>query len=94
MSPESGGSQGKAASVGSSSSRTPKSPWMPFPMLFSAISSEVAPKDMELVNVHYDLFRVRLKIFLFLLSRFVFDIFTVFILCYNNFISGKEDNTC
>ncbi|KAF3449363.1 hypothetical protein FNV43_RR10091 [Rhamnella rubrinervis] len=59
MNPESGGSQGKAASVGSSSLRTPKSPWMPFPMLFSAISSEVAPKDMELVNVHYDLFRAK-----------------------------------
>ncbi|KAF2294835.1 hypothetical protein GH714_021272 [Hevea brasiliensis] len=32
--PESGESLGKAPSLGSSNSRTPKSPWMPFPMLF------------------------------------------------------------
>lgn len=31
---------------------------MPFAALFEAISKEVAPKDMKLVNVHYDLFRV------------------------------------
>lgn len=48
----------KPVGIGSSSSTTPKSPWMPFAALFEAISKEVAPKDMKLVNVHYDLFRV------------------------------------
>ncbi|KAJ8555175.1 hypothetical protein K7X08_012671 [Anisodus acutangulus] len=35
----------------------PKSPWMPFSMLFGAISANVSPKDMKLVHAHYDLFR-------------------------------------
>ncbi|PSR89261.1 Inactive poly [ADP-ribose] polymerase [Actinidia chinensis var. chinensis] len=50
-------SLGKPPSVGSSSSKTPKSPWMPFAMLFEAIKSKIGPKDMKVVNVHYDLFR-------------------------------------
>ncbi|KAK6947379.1 RST domain [Dillenia turbinata] len=50
-------SLGKAATQGSSTSRTPKSPWMPFPMLFEAISAQVPSKDMKLVNIHYELFR-------------------------------------
>ncbi|XP_021887205.1 inactive poly [ADP-ribose] polymerase RCD1-like isoform X2 [Carica papaya] len=53
----SGRCQGKAPSVGSSVSRTPKSPWMPFPMLFAAISNKVPPKDMELISSNYELFR-------------------------------------
>ncbi|KAJ0052721.1 hypothetical protein Pint_03507 [Pistacia integerrima] len=55
---ESGGSQGKAPSTNSSSPRAPKSPWMPFPMLFAAISNKVSPNDMELITNHYELFRV------------------------------------
>lgn len=43
---------------GSSSLKTPKSPWMPFSMLFNAISKEVSLNDMKLVNGHYGLFRV------------------------------------
>lgn len=42
---------------GSSSLKTPKSPWMPFSMLFNAISKEVSLNDMKLVNGHYGLFR-------------------------------------
>ncbi|GMN30447.1 hypothetical protein TIFTF001_002787 [Ficus carica] len=56
---DSGRSQENAASLGSSTSRIPKSPWMPFPMLFAAISSEVPPKEMDLVNKHYELFRAK-----------------------------------
>ncbi|XP_040373652.1 inactive poly [ADP-ribose] polymerase RCD1-like [Rosa chinensis] len=52
-------SQEKPVEIGSSSLTTPKSPWMPFKALFEAISKEVAPKDMKLVNVHYDLFRCK-----------------------------------
>ncbi|KAM6547330.1 hypothetical protein CsatB_019006 [Cannabis sativa] len=32
---------------------------MPFPMLFTAISKEVLPKDMNLINKHYELFRAK-----------------------------------
>ncbi|XP_010245245.1 PREDICTED: inactive poly [ADP-ribose] polymerase RCD1-like isoform X2 [Nelumbo nucifera] len=50
-------SQDKAPVFDSSISKTPKSPWMPFPMLFDAISNKVPANDMLLVNKHYDLFR-------------------------------------
>ncbi|KAL6176058.1 hypothetical protein ACLB2K_052694 [Fragaria x ananassa] len=54
---ESEKSQDKPVGIGSSSLAAPKSPWMPFAALFEAISKEVAPKDMTLVNAHYDQFR-------------------------------------
>ncbi|XP_059640105.1 inactive poly [ADP-ribose] polymerase RCD1-like isoform X2 [Cornus florida] len=38
------------------SRKTPKSPWMPFPMLFAAISKKVPAKDMERINTYYELF--------------------------------------
>jgi len=56
---DSGRSEGKAASLGSSNTRAPKSPWMPFPMLFAAIAKEVSPVVMEQINMHYDLFRTK-----------------------------------
>uniref|UniRef100_A0A2N9ESY8 PARP catalytic domain-containing protein n=1 Tax=Fagus sylvatica TaxID=28930 RepID=A0A2N9ESY8_FAGSY len=56
---DSGRSEGKAASLGSSNTRAPKSPWMPFPMLFAAIAKEVSPEVMEQINMHYDLFRTK-----------------------------------
>ncbi|XP_059306808.1 inactive poly [ADP-ribose] polymerase RCD1-like isoform X2 [Lycium ferocissimum] len=37
--------------------RTPKSPWMPFPMLFAAISKKVRQEDMNLVSSNYELFK-------------------------------------
>lgn len=37
--------------------RTPKSPWMPFPMLFAAISKKVRQEDMNLVCSNYELFK-------------------------------------
>lgn len=43
---------------GSSSLKTPKSPWMPFPRLLNAISKDVSLNDMKLVYGHYGLFRV------------------------------------
>ncbi|KAJ8773891.1 hypothetical protein K2173_009322 [Erythroxylum novogranatense] len=56
---ESGISQGKAQSLGSSNTRTPKSPWMPFPMLFAAISNKVSSGDMERITNHYEQFRAK-----------------------------------
>lgn len=47
----------KAIMLGSVSSKTPKSQWMPFPQLFEAISKKVSIGDMTLVKVHYDLFK-------------------------------------
>lgn len=47
----------KVPSVGSSTSRAPNSPWMPFSKLFEAISDKVAPDDMQLVRILYDSLR-------------------------------------
>lgn len=41
------------------SPRLPTSPWMPFSMLFAAISTKVSAQDMDLINVHYEEFRRR-----------------------------------
>ncbi|WP_411024306.1 hypothetical protein, partial [Salmonella sp. s58953] len=38
---------GKPPSSGSSNARTPKSPYMPFSMLFEAISPKVSPGEMN-----------------------------------------------
>lgn len=50
-------SQGKEQACG----RVPKpsSPWMPFSMLFAAISTKVPAKDMDLVNTYYEEFKKR-----------------------------------
>ncbi|KAJ0970863.1 hypothetical protein J5N97_018822 [Dioscorea zingiberensis] len=37
--------------------RSPTSPWMPFSMLFAAISTKVLPEDMDLINTHYEEFK-------------------------------------
>ncbi|KAJ4957425.1 hypothetical protein NE237_024536 [Protea cynaroides] len=50
-------SQTETLPVGSKVPKAPKSPWMPFPMLFAAISNKVPPKDMKLVNIQYDQFQ-------------------------------------
>ncbi|KAJ6826890.1 inactive poly [ADP-ribose] polymerase RCD1 [Iris pallida] len=39
--------------------KIPSSPWMPFSMLFAAISTKVSAQDMDLVNVHYEAFKGR-----------------------------------
>jgi hypothetical protein len=38
--------------------RAPSSPWMPFSMLFAAISTKVPRSDMELVIRYYEEFKV------------------------------------
>ncbi|CAI8585827.1 unnamed protein product [Vicia faba] len=37
--------------------KAPTSPWMPFPVLFAAITNKVPAEDMELIKVHYLRFR-------------------------------------
>ncbi|MFS7914557.1 putative poly(ADP-ribose) polymerase, catalytic domain, RST domain-containing protein [Helianthus anomalus] len=49
----------KVPSVGSSRPKEPKSPWMPFSMLFEAISPKVAPNDMRLLQIFYESFRAK-----------------------------------
>ncbi|XP_017226825.1 inactive poly [ADP-ribose] polymerase RCD1 [Daucus carota subsp. sativus] len=46
-----------AENIGSHSPKSPKSPWMPFPMLFAAISNKVPSSKMNLVSNNYELFR-------------------------------------
>ncbi|OAY45611.1 protein PLANT CADMIUM RESISTANCE 10 isoform X2 [Manihot esculenta] len=55
--PDSGGSLGRAASFGLNNTRTPKFPWTPLPMLFSAISSKVPHIEMERSTTPYELFQ-------------------------------------
>ncbi|GMH26779.1 hypothetical protein Nepgr_028622 [Nepenthes gracilis] len=51
------GSKERFTSLNSSFLRIPKSPWMPFPMLFSAISEKVPSNDMNQVHMYYKHFR-------------------------------------
>ncbi|KAJ6805048.1 inactive poly [ADP-ribose] polymerase RCD1 [Iris pallida] len=39
--------------------KIPTSPWMPFSMLFAAISTKVSAEDMDLVNIQYEAFKGR-----------------------------------
>ncbi|EFH57659.1 hypothetical protein ARALYDRAFT_482511 [Arabidopsis lyrata subsp. lyrata] len=48
-----GGGSGSQKTSGSSSSRRPRSPMMPFPLLFKAISTKIARKDMDLISAGY-----------------------------------------
>ncbi|KAK7307329.1 hypothetical protein VNO77_40283 [Canavalia gladiata] len=49
----------KAPSMVASIGKVPKSPWMPFPVLFAAIRNQVPPKDMNLIKTHYEQFRLK-----------------------------------
>ncbi|CAE6031037.1 unnamed protein product [Arabidopsis arenosa] len=49
----SNGGSGSQKTSGSSSSRRPRSPMMPFPLLFKAISTKIARKDMDLISAGY-----------------------------------------
>lgn len=51
------GSKERSASSNSTTLREPKSPWMPFPMLFEAISKQVPQNNMKLLLAYYELFR-------------------------------------
>lgn len=43
--------------VGGPQRAAPSSPWMPFSMLFAAISTKVSPQLMDVVNSHYEDFK-------------------------------------
>ncbi|KAJ8510838.1 hypothetical protein OPV22_001272 [Ensete ventricosum] len=45
--------------VSSAAPKISTSPWMPFSMLFAAISTKVSPEDMDLVHTHYNEFKKR-----------------------------------
>lgn len=50
--------------LGGAQRAAPTSPWMPFSMLFAAISTKVSPQHMDLVNTHYEDFKVCFSIML------------------------------
>lgn len=50
--------QEKGRVFGLGVTKKPTSPWMPFPMLLTAISSKIPHKGMNLVEHHYDEFKV------------------------------------
>jgi len=49
----------KVPSVGSSTLKEHKLPWMPFSMLFEAITPKVAPNDMRSLHIFYESFRAK-----------------------------------
>ncbi|KAK4375194.1 hypothetical protein RND71_005871 [Anisodus tanguticus] len=63
--PKDSGSHCHQISMGKSAlekaARIPNSPWMPFPLLFDAISNEVTAENMNLVTSNYELFKVPSK---------------------------------
>ena len=48
-----------APMLGDSMEKAPSSPWMPFSMLFAAISTKVSPENMDMVIGCYEEFKVR-----------------------------------
>lgn len=47
-----------APMLGDSMEKAPSSPWMPFSMLFAAISTKVSPENMDMVIGCYEEFKV------------------------------------
>ncbi|XP_057444026.1 inactive poly [ADP-ribose] polymerase RCD1-like [Lotus japonicus] len=39
--------------------KIPKSPWLPFPMLITAITDKVSPSDISLINAHYEFYKAQ-----------------------------------
>lgn len=80
-------SRGSENNSAGSSTRKPRSSLMPFPMLFSAISSKIAQKDMDLITADYQQLRVK-YIIPMLLSMCQECHIVLLILCV---VAGEED---
>ena len=46
-----------APMLGDSMEKAPSSPWMPFSMLFAAISTKVSPENMDVIIGCYEVFK-------------------------------------
>jgi len=57
-SPASGG-QYEAPMLGDSMEKAPSTPWMPFSMLFAAISTKVSRENMDMINKCYEEFKIK-----------------------------------
>ena len=69
------GSKERCASLSSTTPSLPTSPWMPFPLLFEAISKRIPQSSLKLLLAHYDLLKawsVFVLLFIYL-SNFLFD---------------------
>ncbi|CAO2817877.1 unnamed protein product [Amaranthus hypochondriacus] len=53
------GSKERSASLSSTTPSLPTSPWMPFPLLFEAISKQIPQSSLKLLLAHYDLLKER-----------------------------------
>ncbi|CAO2817876.1 unnamed protein product [Amaranthus hypochondriacus] len=53
------GSKERCASLSSTAPSLPTSPWMPFPLLFEAISKQIPQSSLKLLLAHYDLLKER-----------------------------------
>lgn len=52
------GCKERAINLNSNPLRVPKSPWIPFPMLFAAIANKVSADDMKVIYAHYGSYMV------------------------------------
>lgn len=59
----------------SSAGKDPKSPWMPFSMLFEEVSAKVEPDHVRLVHIFYESFRVCFVFFKLFIQKKVFKIY-------------------
>ena len=53
------GGQYEAPMLGDSMEKAPSTPWMPFSMLFAAISTKVSRENMDMVNNCYEEFKTK-----------------------------------
>ncbi|XP_057480802.1 uncharacterized protein LOC130767803 isoform X1 [Actinidia eriantha] len=77
-----------ATNPSSSMTRTPKSPWMPFRMLFAAVSNKVPLEVVQIVRTNYRLYMVVLKF-----KRIAWSLteFTLFKPCDHGLIERCDD---
>ncbi|CAN8316434.1 unnamed protein product [Cochlearia groenlandica] len=50
-------SRGNEDNSAGSGSKMPRTPWMPFPLLFNALSRKIAQRDMDVITAHYQQLR-------------------------------------
>jgi hypothetical protein len=79
-----------APMLGDSMAKAPSSPWMPFSMLFAAISTKVSPQIMDMVIGCYEEFKVCYNFFSSLLAEVTFPSMVSRITCICMIVCSPE----
>jgi hypothetical protein len=88
------GSRGPCAApmLGDPVDKAPISPWMPFSMLFAAISTKVSPNSMDLVISCYEEFKVwYLLVVIFSIGCALSGVFELTYVCMYLFLPEQEN---